>query len=113
VSSKETEVSYSLPQLHAASKDELIAKVSEAFDEQVLKQQPVHKIDKQTHLANFAHELSLLPPLPAGCEYTGSMSGYLSWERPSLADQGEILPEYITGGGFGCSVGIRRIGIVS
>ena len=101
-------MSYSLATQRAATKSALLAAVAAAFDATVTPTQPVHKHDRDAHLANFERQLFLLPDtLPEGKEYTGTMNGYLSWYR--IDASGEPSPADFTSAGFGCSVGIADV----
>lgn len=103
-------MSYSLSTVRSDTKEGVLEKLSDAFDLNVLSTQPVHEMDKQTHLENVARQLDLLPPLRPAHEYTATMNGYLSWER--LDPTGQVTKEQIVGAGFGCSVGMRRKEVV-
>src|SRR5205085_1420044 len=97
-------MSYSLSTVRAATKAALLAGLAAAFDAQVIAHQPVHKHDKDAHLANVERQLALLPADPGeGKEFAGSMNGYLSWNAYDPAT-GQPQTEHFTSAGFGCSV---------
>lgn len=101
-------MSYSINGVRAATKAALMLALAAAFDAQVTPQQPVHKHDRDVHLANVERQLTVLPDtLPEGHEYTASMSGYLSWS--SLDADGQPDPASFTSAGFGGGVGISAI----
>lgn len=70
-------MSYSFS-VNSSSKDGAKAAVAAAFDEQVLKHQPIHARDKAAALANANAAIDLLAD-DEGMDVYVSCSGYLSW----------------------------------
>lgn len=89
-------MSYSIGPVRGASKSDAMIALAQAFDTQVLPQQPVHSLDRDAHLTNVRHQLAMLPEPNEGEEFAVSMNGWLSY-----SGGGTALPYTITGGGFG------------